>query len=276
MLVCTVFQETYSYLHVKIKTDSKYVIIDFAKLRERASTRSAASARQGMDQVNSAVLPLRLRDLRRLDFSINNNEEMTVQVRRHCVLFSVDPVRAVLTAKTLRLIVPPGADTLMSILPEYMKEWMVDEYTQSMKSETDGLDPDGAKSPGKDFNSILPSSQAVNGSGNGNSPTYSSSVLPFEIHAYESLLSTVKDMMTVDFNQISEKVNLVLGYFKRGAMISLPVQELMRQQKDLVTRFSSKISNYRRSLEDIIEEDEGMALMSLTVRLVCGITHDFI
>jgi hypothetical protein len=229
-----------------------------------------------MDQVNSAVLPLRLRDLRRLDFSINNNEEMTVQVRRHCVLFSVDPVRAVLTAKTLRLIVPPGADTLMSILPEYMKEWMVDEYTQSMKSETDGLDPDGAKSPGKDFNSILPSSQAVNGSGNGNSPTYSSSVLPFEIHAYESLLSTVKDMMTVDFNQISEKVNLVLGYFKRGAMISLPVQELMRQQKDLVTRFSSKISNYRRSLEDIIEEDEGMALMSLTVRLVCGITHDFI
>jgi hypothetical protein len=38
----------------------------------------------------------------------------------------------------------------------------------------------------------------------------------------------------------------------------------MRALKDRVSRFLTKISNYRRSLEDICEEDEGMALMNLT------------
>ncbi len=73
------------------------------------------------DDVNSSVLNLRLRDLRRLDFSINPNEELTVQVRRHVVLFSVDPIRAIITHKKLRIIVPPGADSIMKFLEDYMQ-----------------------------------------------------------------------------------------------------------------------------------------------------------
>ena len=70
---------------------------------------------------NLAALTLRMRDLRRLDFSINPNEELTVQVRRHVTLFSVDPLRAIITAHKVRIVVPPGADSLMNILEDYIK-----------------------------------------------------------------------------------------------------------------------------------------------------------
>ena len=44
---------------------------------------------------HSAVSELRLRDLRRLDYQFNPNEEKSVLVRRHAVLFAMDPLRAV-------------------------------------------------------------------------------------------------------------------------------------------------------------------------------------
>jgi hypothetical protein len=67
---------------------------------------------------------LRLRDLRRLDFQFNPNEERSVLIRRHAVLFAMDPIRAVVMSNRLILIVPDGADSLLSILDQYMKEWV--------------------------------------------------------------------------------------------------------------------------------------------------------
>lgn len=54
--------------------------------RQTAAGKSREGSSQGVvggNNYSSSVLPLRLRDLRRLDFSINNNEELTVQVRVH-------------------------------------------------------------------------------------------------------------------------------------------------------------------------------------------------
>jgi hypothetical protein len=69
----------------------------------------------------SAVSELRLRDLRRLDYQFNPNEEKSVLIRRHAVLFAMDPMRAVVMTNRLILIVPSGADSLISILDKYMK-----------------------------------------------------------------------------------------------------------------------------------------------------------
>jgi hypothetical protein len=45
-----------------------------------------------------AVGELRMRDLRRLDYQFNPNEEKSVLIRRHAVLFAMDPLRAVVMA----------------------------------------------------------------------------------------------------------------------------------------------------------------------------------
>lgn len=69
----------------------------------------------------SAVSEVSLRDLRRLDFLFNPNEEKSVLIRRHAVLIAMDPLRAVIMADRLLLIVPDGADELISWLDKHMK-----------------------------------------------------------------------------------------------------------------------------------------------------------
>ncbi|RYG66335.1 hypothetical protein EON64_10020 [archaeon] len=45
----------------------------------------------------------------------------SILIRKHAVLFAMDPIRAVVMSSRLILIVPDGADSLISILDQYMK-----------------------------------------------------------------------------------------------------------------------------------------------------------
>ena len=75
----------------------------------------------------TSVLPLRMRDLRRLDHTINPNEELTIQIRQFVVLFIVDPLRSIVTSNKLRLVVPPGGDIELSILQHHIQENLIDK-----------------------------------------------------------------------------------------------------------------------------------------------------
>ena len=66
---------------------------------------------------------LQHRDLRRLDFHYNAEEEPIVIVRRHAVLIAFDPLRAIIMADRIIIIVPPGADSILNTLQEQMKAW---------------------------------------------------------------------------------------------------------------------------------------------------------
>ena len=41
--------------------------------------------------------------------------------------------------------------------------------------------------------------------------------LPFEVHAYEALLTTVMVLETQEFNRVNAQVQVILGYFRSGA-----------------------------------------------------------
>ena len=69
----------------------------------------------------SVAISLLGRDLRRLDFDSHPNEEPSVRVRRHAVLFSVDPIRAIIMSTRIIIIVPPGGmDQILEIVEKYM------------------------------------------------------------------------------------------------------------------------------------------------------------
>jgi DNA gyrase/topoisomerase IV subunit A len=67
---------------------------------------------------DNTISHIRLRDLRRLEYSLNPLEEPTLLVRRHSVLLSLDPLRAIVMADKLLFIVPDGADSLISKLEQ--------------------------------------------------------------------------------------------------------------------------------------------------------------
>ena len=64
---------------------------------------------------------LSLRDLHRLDYLFNLNEEKSLLVRRHSVLFAMDPVRAIVMANRLLILAPSEDDPLIEIIANYMK-----------------------------------------------------------------------------------------------------------------------------------------------------------
>ena len=59
-------------------------------------------------------------DLRYLENQFHTHEEPTVLVRKHTVLISLNPLRAIVTADRMILIVPDGADSLLYMLHDYM------------------------------------------------------------------------------------------------------------------------------------------------------------
>jgi len=42
--------------------------------------------------------------------------------------------------------------------------------------------------------------------------------LPFEVHAYEALLTTVTVLETQEFNKVNAQVQVILGYFRTGTL----------------------------------------------------------
>jgi hypothetical protein len=81
------------------------------------------SVEQMEDGDQSGVINLRIRDLRRLDFSINPSEEPSFWVRKHAVLVSIDPIRAVIMASRIIIIVPPGGmDRILEILERHLAD----------------------------------------------------------------------------------------------------------------------------------------------------------
>jgi hypothetical protein len=240
---------------------------------------------------------LRLRDLRRLDFQFNPNEERSVLIRRHAVLFAMDPIRAVVMAKRLILIVPDGADSLLSILDQYMKEWVsakanvkggaavphprfnsaedavnpraISTTEPSAPRAISTAEPTGAWGPTSQLEqwgagartqsvdsghqmrtkSSSGLSKLVSSINSGSAATSTDNLLadvqghtaqpfrrqrteyeqrqmanatniaqdlPFEMHAFEALLTTVMALETQEFNRVNAQVQLILNYFRTG------------------------------------------------------------
>jgi len=81
-----------------------------------------------MDQTSHRhIREIQYHDLRHLEHQFNPHEEPTVLLRRHAVLMSLNPLRAVITADKLVLIVPNGADSLLYLLHEHMHAIVEDD-----------------------------------------------------------------------------------------------------------------------------------------------------
>ena len=63
--------------------------------------------------------PLLISFLLLLRFQLNTHEEPMILVRRHAVIISLSPLRAIVTADRTILSVPDGADALLYVLHDY-------------------------------------------------------------------------------------------------------------------------------------------------------------
>ena len=145
--------------------------------------------------VSVGAIQLRIRDLRRLDFNLNPSEEPSFWVRKHAVLISIDPIRAVVMASRIIIIIPPGGmDNILDILERHL---------------TDCLGNGGEKNT------------EIGGDQDGEDEQHYNH--PFEITAFEAILATVSSLHNQQFKALNEEAQDALTYFSSLSISKLNV-----------------------------------------------------
>jgi magnesium transporter len=273
-LVADIVATTSQWDHVK---DARTVKVALPESQKKDDGRA-----QGVGAIR-----IRLRDMRLLDYNTNPNSSFSIVVRRHSVLISLDPIRAVVMADRVVLMVPSGGmDNILSTLGGFMATWStVDggnggvgdfvvgggattkhpqmEVTRS--SATRGGSGGQASSAGavdeSDVHLFDADKEDKDDDGPGASATW------FEYHAYEAIFTTLNTLHAQQFKSLQEDADFVLQYFKQAGAVIIPqdVQERFQMLKTDLDVFVNRIKSYHRALSTLTEDDEAMALMNLSI-----------
>lgn len=95
------------YIHEQVNA------LENATTRENSTKASTLTRRSGTRE-------LRLQDLRHIQDQFSIHEEPTLIIRRHSVVLSLNPIRAIVTCEKLIVIVPDGADSLLLLLHDHL------------------------------------------------------------------------------------------------------------------------------------------------------------
>jgi hypothetical protein len=152
----------------------------------------------------SAVNPLRLRDLRRLE-SRYDGAESTLLVRWHAVLLSLDPIMAIIMTNRIILLVPDGADSLLAIVEEHVMTWVDDKQERDMGMDMEhesSPSPGGSPREGEEGPPPPPPPAPAP------APSLHQESAPsFEAHAYDALFTTVSSLLAREFTRFEREVD---------------------------------------------------------------------
>lgn len=89
--------------------------------------------------------------------------------------------------------------------------------------------------------------------------------IPFETHVFDALLTTVKSVESQHLNRISTRMQILLSHYKKATFIPLHIQSELRLLKNDLSQIVNRVSRALDALRLIIEDDQDMALMNLTL-----------
>ena len=146
---------------------------------------------------------LQYNDLRYLMNQFHTHEEPMILVRKHAVLISLNPLRAIITADRLILVSPNGAESLLYILHDYMKGIIEDSDT-------------------------IFSNQSHN-----STP---------ELRGYMAMLATITALHQQDYTALGAKIESALYNFKSLQNITADMQDTLLVLKNAVLSQIIKIN----------------------------------
>ena len=192
------------------------------------------------DGCGVGAIRMRIRDLRILDFSINPNSAYSIVVRRHAVLISLDPIRAVVMANQVIIMLPPGGmDNIIGILGGFMDSWSDGGGSALTHRVTPSSSSHAKQQTDEDNN---------NEEEFGNTPTY------FEMHVYEAIFTTINTLHAQQYKLLNDEATIVLSYFNQQTAVIVPllIQERFRSLKNGLTDLITRLASYRRAFITVI------------------------
>lgn len=155
-------------------------------------------------------------------------------------------------ADRLIVIIPDGADTILHLLDKNLngKSSFIFSYYSFL------------------FFRMFQSHFFFNGSFLFFSPAWfetgDAGFVSFEERAYEAIIASVIGIQTEEYDFCCLQAQEILADFKVASIISIQKQEQMRILKNKVSGMIAKIKAYRKSMEELLEDDEELAMMNLS------------
>ena len=100
--------------------------------------------------------------------------------------------------------------------------------------------------------------------------------IPFELHAYDAILTTVKVLQSQQLLRVNNVAQELLSYTKKGSLLPLELQEEMRELKNILSQTTGKLESYRRAIDELIDNDSDMSLMNLSMLAVKPLLYKYV
>jgi magnesium transporter len=89
--------------------------------------------------------------------------------------------------------------------------------------------------------------------------------LPFELQSVDAVLSCVSSILAEDVLELQLEANsMILQLLEPGSDVGDHSQEVLRQMKNSVQEMMSRVDGFCRAMDELLEDDEDMALMNLS------------
>ena len=215
---------------------------------------------------------LRMRDLKSI-CDTESYQAPSIILRRFVVIITIVPIRAVLLPNQLILVLPQGADNFIDILESNIEEWKNDQlinygersscassnHNSSNNNDNDEKDTaENVKNINTNCNYDKNFKQNVE-----NDKLFSCS---YDECALFSILSTIISINRESYESHKLETKKILLQIKKNESIitKLESQELIWSLKNNLANQNEAISDLTTFLNDLLDDDEELALMALT------------
>ena len=212
------------------------------------------------------------RDMRRLVTPFSASNEPQLMVRRHVMLLNFDPLRAVVLRDRVLVLVPDGADSILITLEKRVRGGIAEIENDVFGSAISGKSSEHLS---RNVKQQL-ASQVVDGSEHNSEEDEWEEIpdiddTPYELLSVDAVLQTVTSMLVDEARRVTlravESVRELRGESGGRKISGMPgehAQERLRWLKDEINGMVGRIQGFIRALNEMLDEDEDMALMNLS------------
>lgn len=218
------------------------------------------------NQIFEQTAPLTQRDLLRMHHAVSKSDDIVLTVRRHCILFQIDPIKAIILADRVFLF-NDLQDDEHAFFHQEIVESLCDLWQHySPVSKHDSSVPKRAASTTR----ISKASEQIKSAFHKHTTTSTSNHLSVshptspDIGTLDILLKFVLENLTTNVHDCINEVRRIHRLMTKTFFLPANVAEKIRRVKTHLVKQQHWVQSCHRRLQYLSEDDEEMGLMNLS------------
>ena len=218
--------------------------------RSKSRGRSIDSRRRrgSKNLMSWGIQAIQPRDMRKIDPHFSSGVDAVLLVRRSALIFSMAHIAAVVLHDRCYLVVPQGADSILSVMMDRLRD--IEIFSSSSKKEEDD---DGAEETKNETNKD---------DENGKIATDESNIIPFEFLALEAMLATMRDSISKKLKDLETRAREALSKLRQNVLTQ--GRETLFMTSEELHDAELRVNAIENALKEVLDCDEDMACMYLT------------